>query len=88
MNRMPNPENSCEGKGSNKWGLKQIFVDNIFKGESHPWTLTTAINGAHTIGRARKENSGYEGSWTPIESSGIFNNDYYHSVLARGWIPD
>ena len=33
LGRMPNPENSCEGKGPGKDGLKQIFVDNIFKGK-------------------------------------------------------
>jgi len=49
---MPNPEYSCEGKGPGKDGVKQIFVDNVFRDYEFPWTLTTAISGAHTIGRA------------------------------------
>ena len=61
--RMPNPEHGCMGRGEGKDGLKQIFVDHIFKTAKHPWTYTTAINGAHTVGKASLENSGYEGFW-------------------------
>jgi len=68
--------------------LRQIFVDNIFRYSDNPWTLTTAISGAHTIGRTHKENSGYDGTWTNIESMGIFNNDYYHGIIGDGWRPD
>lgn len=63
VGRMPNPEHGCFGKGTGKDGLKQIFVDHIFKSAKWPWTYSTAINGAHTIGKASLENSGYEGFW-------------------------
>lgn len=63
-------------------------MDNIYKDAEFPWTLTTAISGAHTIGRTNKEFSGYDGFWTDSKSAGIFNNDYYISVLAKGWAPE
>lgn len=57
---MPNPENGCQD-------LKDIFVDHIFYekwNKRKSWTMTTAISGAHTIGSAKKVNSGYEGHWS------------------------
>lgn len=87
-NRMPNPEHGCEGRGTGKPGLQQIFVENIWKGHEDAWTLTTAINGAHTVGRAKLINSGYDGFWSDPESSGIFNNDYYWSMMFKGWGPN
>jgi len=60
--RMPNPEHGCYGRRGED-GLKQIFVDNIFKGSVHPWTMVAAINGAHTVGGVSVENSGYRGHW-------------------------
>ena len=30
--RLPNPEHGCTGRGPGKDGLKQIFLDNIYKG--------------------------------------------------------
>jgi len=42
--------------------------------------------GAHSIGSARVENSGYKGSWSTSE--GVFDNDYYRQMLTRGWGPD
>lgn len=50
VGRMPNPEHGCEGRGPDKPGLKQIFVDHIYKGTEYPWALTAAISGAHTVG--------------------------------------
>jgi len=82
---MPNPENACEGKGPGKDGLKQIFVDNIYRDSENPWTMTAAISGAHTVGSAKKEMSGYDGFWSDKASSGIWNNNYYKSVLMKGW---
>lgn len=51
------------------------------------WFLTAAISGAHTLGRAHIDNSGYVGWWSDPENSGIFNNDYYKSILQKGWMP-
>lgn len=82
---MPNPENGCEGRGAGKPGLQQIFTENIWRGHKDAWTLTTAINGAHTVGKAKQINSGYDGFWSDPKSSGIFNNDYYWSMMYKGW---
>ena len=67
IGRMPNPEHGCHGRydedGNFLDGLQQIFVDHIFKDAEHPWTFVAAISGAHTVGSAKKENSGYDGFW-------------------------
>lgn len=48
--------------------------------------MFAAILGAHTLGSAKVENSGYRGSWT--SSPGVFDNDYYRQMITRGWGPD
>ena len=63
VGRMPNPERGCRGNGEGD-GLEQIFVDHIYADYHHPWTLVAAISGAHTVGKASVENSGYEGHWS------------------------
>lgn len=77
---MPNPEEGCDG-------LSNIFVDHIYEDTGMPWTMTAAISGAHTLGSAKQENSGYEGFWSDPDQQGIFNNDYYKSLLLKGWGP-
>ena len=58
---MPSPEVGCAS-------VKSIFVDHIYNveniSESAKWSLTAAITGAHTLGRARQEQSGYIGTWS------------------------
>lgn len=44
--------------------------------------------GAHTVGKASPENSGYDGHWSDSENVGLFNNDYYKSLLTKGWGPE
>lgn len=43
--------------------------------------------GTHTLGSAKIENSGYEGHWSDIDNQGIFNNNYYRSIIMKGWGP-
>jgi hypothetical protein len=88
VHRMPNPENGCEGRGDDKPGLKQIFVEHIFNGHEFPWTLTAAISGAHTVGSAKLENSGYEGAWSSAGQMGKFNNDYFKRLIVASWAPE
>jgi len=82
---MPNPENSCTD-------LEEIFVNHIFntKGlcRTKRWRMIAAINGAHTLGSAKVENSGYKGFWSDPVNSGVFNNDYMRNIVAHGWGPD
>ena len=42
-------------------------MDNIFSEAEYPWTFVAAISGAHTVGKASVENSGYEGHWSKAE---------------------
>ena len=82
---MPNPENGCDD-------LNKIFVNHIFSvqgcGWRCGWGLTAAISGAHSIGSAKLNNSGYEGSWSDPKNSATFNNNYYHALLDHGWGPN
>jgi hypothetical protein len=73
---LPNPEKSCED-------VDRVFIKNmgLTKGEA------TALSGVHTLGRARLENSGYEGFWSDPHNSRIFNNNYFVSLVAKGWGP-
>ena len=78
---MPNPMKSCPG-------LEEIFVNNIYKNTEKPWDMTAAISRAHTIGSAKVENSGFSGFWSDPARSGVFNNDYYRSLVMKGWGPE
>ena len=46
---------------------------------------TVALIGAHCVGRAHKDRSGYEGPWTntPI----MFANTYFKLLTEKNWIP-
>ena len=37
---------------------------------------TVALLGAHTLGRASSENSGFSGTWI-VGQANFFNNEYY-----------
>lgn len=50
--------------------------------------MTAAISGAHTLGQARISNSGFNGHWSDQINQGKFNNDYYKSLLLKGWSPE
>ena len=78
---MPNPLDGC-------LGLKAVFGDHIYKDTPNPWALTAAISGAHTLGSARISTSGFDGFWSDSDQQGKFNNDYYRSLLVKGWAPE
>ena len=80
---MPNPENGCKG-------LESPFLDHIYNvglSSKKKWALTAAISGAHSIGGAKPENSGYKGLWGDPKNQGIFNSDYFRNIAAKGWGP-
>jgi hypothetical protein len=74
--RLPSPEMGCQAN-------KETFIDNM----GLDWKLTTALMGVHTLGRARIKNSGYNGRWTDIQNSRLFNNMYFVSLLGKAWAP-
>ena len=47
--------------------------------------MTAAISGAHTLGQATIANSGFDGFWSSSAEQSKFNNDYFKSILAKGW---
>lgn len=80
---MPDAEKGC-------FDLTEVFGGNIFRHIKNPrmiWRYIAALTGAHTLGSAKQENSGYEGHWSDAANQGIFNNDFYKSVLTKGWGP-
>lgn len=80
---MPNPENGCDD-------LKKIFIQHIYNGrwsKRTGWNMLAALSGVHTIGKAKPENSGYDGGWGDPKNQGIFNNDYYKNIMVKGWGP-
>lgn len=74
---LPNPEKSCDD------------VERVFnRGLGLSWEQTAALMGVHTLGKARPENSGYDGYWSDPQNSKTFNNDYFTSMVAKGWVPE
>mmetsp|Transcript_130061 Transcript_130061/g.224719 ORF Transcript_130061/g.224719 Transcript_130061/m.224719 type:complete len:542 (-) Transcript_130061:241-1866(-) len=71
---LPNPENGCDA-------VEQTFVRQM----GLTWRESAALMGVHSLGRAQKKNSGYDGWWSDPENSRSFNNNYYASMLAKGW---
>jgi len=43
--------------------MKSVFYDHVFAASNDGWRLTSALIGAHTLGGASLENSGYDGTW-------------------------
>jgi len=79
---LTNPEDGCDG-------VQTTFVNQMGLGESGgmPNALAAALMGVHTLGRARIENTGYDGWWSDVEHQKEFTNDYFISLLAKGWVP-
>ena len=75
---MPDPVLGCDG-------LDTIFIQQLYKCQPNNWELTAAISGAHTLGQAKIENSGFNGWWSSPNQQGIFNNNYFRSILTKGW---
>lgn len=73
---LPNPEHSC-----------QAVEDNFINELGLNWTGATALMGVHTVGRAQKIFSGYDGFWNAGAKAREFTNSYYQSLLAVGWVP-
>jgi hypothetical protein len=50
--------------------------------------LSAALLGAHTLGRARLNNTGYDGSWKVAQSTNKLDNGYYQAIVVKGWGPE
>jgi hypothetical protein len=51
------------------------------------WDEATALMGVHTLGRASLENSPFDGPWSELPEQMRWNNNYYYSIIGKGWIP-
>lgn len=82
---LPDAEAGCSS-------LEDVFINHVFKANSKDedwaWAFTTAISGAHTLGGAALDRSGFNGSWTSFSSKGVFDNQYYKNLLLQGWGPN
>jgi len=74
--RLPHPE-VCDD-------VTRVFVNSL----GLTWTQAAALMGVHTLGRASTSNSGYDGWWSDPENSRRFNNNYFITMLANGWMPE
>lgn len=77
VGRLPDPERGCVA-------VDETFVQRM----GLSWSQAAALMGVHTLGRAKIENSGYHGWWSDPENSRKFNNNYYVSLVAKGWTPE
>jgi hypothetical protein len=75
--RLPNPENSCSA-------VETTFVNSM----GLSWAQAAALSGVHTLGRAEISRSGYSGWWSDAKNSRKFNNDYFTSIVLKGWAPE
>jgi len=75
--RLPLVEESCKA-------VENVFVDRL----QLTWRETAALMGVHTLGRARPNNSGFSGWWSDAENNRKFNNDYFKSLINKGWMTE
>merc|ERR1719414_198484 len=71
---LPDPEKGCSE-------FDRVYIHNL----ELTMHQAVALNGVHTLGRAQIKNSGYVGAWSDVENSRRFNNDFYKSVVNKGW---
>mmetsp|Transcript_11139 Transcript_11139/g.31325 ORF Transcript_11139/g.31325 Transcript_11139/m.31325 type:complete len:385 (+) Transcript_11139:68-1222(+) len=74
---LPNPLRGCPA-------VEETFLQNM----GLTWRGAAALMGVHSLGRAKIENSGFHGWWSDPVNSRIFNNNYYVSIMAKGWVPE
>merc|ERR1719262_1608611 len=75
---LPNPANGCQANE-----VTFLAGDAL----SMTWRETAALMGVHSLGKASLQNSGYSGWWTDEANVAAFNNNYYISIVNKGWGP-
>jgi len=77
IGKMPDAERGCDA-------VNDTLISNM----GLTWKQSAALMGAHTLGGAFLQNSGYNGRWNTAQSSLKFDNDYYLSLILKGWAPE
>merc|ERR1712048_1476069 len=72
--RMPAADRSCGP-------VEQTFHQRM----NLSWKESVALMGVHTLGRVNRQNSGFVGWWSDPQNSRIFNNNYFVSLISKGW---
>jgi hypothetical protein len=62
---------------------ERIFIENM----GLTWQETTALMGLRTVGSASPNVSGFNGFTSDAQNSRRWNNNYYISMLMKGWVP-
>ena len=71
--RLPNAEKGCKH-------LRRVFGRMKFSDQD-----IVALSGAHTVGSAHSDRSGYTGSWT--KNPTVFDNSYFITLIRYAWMP-
>jgi len=74
---LPDPGRACAAN-------EETFIKNL----GLTWAETAALMGVHTLGGAHLDRSGFDGFWSDRSNSLKFNNDYYKSMVQKGWAPE
>jgi len=77
IGRLPDAEDSCTA-------TEESFIQNM----GLTWRESAALMGVHSMGRADPQHSGYDGHWSDAKNQRKFNNNFYHSVMNKGWKPE
>ncbi|KAL6195707.1 hypothetical protein ACLB2K_031325 [Fragaria x ananassa] len=72
----PPPEGRLPDAGKGSDHLREVFGKTMGLSDQD----IVALSGGHTLGRAHKERSGFEGPWTPNPL--IFDNSYFTVLLS------
>jgi len=75
--RLPIVDQSCQA-------VENVFVTRL----QLTWRETAALMGVHTLGRASQNNSGFSGWWSDAENNRKFNNNYFKSLINKGWMTE
>lgn len=69
------------GQPDTKLVLRQI---SVMVNNSMVLRYSHLILGAHTLGRARRNNSGFHDKW--VEGEFKFDNEFYVDIIEKSWV--
>lgn len=73
---LPDPEDGCPA-------VQNTFLSKL----GLDWEKTTALMAVHGLGRARVNQSGYDGWWNDPDDQTSFSNRYFVNMVVSSWTP-